>query len=543
MRFALPLISLAFVALAVREGMAAAAVEYSNIITAAYTGGDCDSASFNLTYGCTRTYAYWVTHYSGAATEQYDIAWPGTPLSPSTNLCVDIFRSGAQFLTFPSFYLMSESSYHLFNTTALTSGIPFFAAGDISPLEALDKTKNSPCFVHARQYVTSLNNLCSGACYGDGGQSSPFWAAMEVEAAFLFDDHCQNNPDGNYNLTSEQRAAYTLLERYNNGAQIFTETGCDLLYGPYKCENGDDNITARPCRSVTDECLGDTCVGECTQSQSYWNRNSLNAKSNDTSMNQWASACDLAWVDAQQNINCSGTVFVPGACNATLEKTPYAPWIPALTWRGVLRTAANKDACLIAAKRIITAELNINCGGSCTTETLDSVIAEAKAIMLVECADIVGTGAKGAGPYINGLNDTVESNSTSGANRRRLLSLASYIANYNNGFGVGPGYCDEEITSAITVEEVAAECDSGEKNVINSTDQKVQFVFVIITFCIAVIILAWKVIVVLVKWCRGMPENTPFEESMYRLGRAFETTAAAKFQQPSNPNLRNRFGH
>jgi hypothetical protein len=57
---------------------------------------------------------------------------------------------------------------------------------------------------------------------------------------------------------------------------------------------------------------------------------------------------------------------------------------------------------------------------------------------------MVGTGAKGAGPYINGLNDTIETNSTSGANRRRLLSLASYVAKYNDGFGVGPGYCDED---------------------------------------------------------------------------------------------------
>lgn len=527
----------ALVACAATSVSAATATDFA-IFASSYPGLDCDTANFTLTRGCTLTQSYWATHYPGASPSENDIQWPGL----SNLLCIDVFRDGA--LNFSAVTKYSFGPF-VYNTRVENVPVAGFFFPDVTPLQVMQSTatQNGICYVYGRQYTSVLLNMCSGACYGSGNINSTLFDSMQLMGPFLFGTDCQTDPTGNYDPSDDLMAAYSVLLGYNNGEQEYTSTGCELKYGPYHCENKNDNTTARPCRAVTEECLGDTCVGECTRSQNYWNKNSLNAKSNDTSMSQWASVCDLEWVDAQQNINCSGTVFAPGACNATLEKTPYAPWIPALTWRGVLRTAANKDACLIAAKRIITAELNINCGGSCTTETLESVIAEAKAIMLVECADIVGTGTKGAGPYINGLNDTVESNSTSGANRRRLLSLASYIANYNNGFGVGPGYCDEEITSAITVEEVAAECDSGEKNVINSTDQKVQFVIVIINFCIAVIILSWKIIVVLVKWCRGMPENTPIEESMYRLGRAFETTAAAKFQQPSNPNLRNRYGH
>jgi len=523
------------------------AITLEDIFNVIYPGKDCDTANFTLTSGCTLTASYWATHNTYGRTPETDIKWPGTIPKPGFEQfrdCPDVFFGGPLNFSTITNYRFDESGYFLYINNVPISAQGFFGY-DAFPIDVMQSTatQNGICYVYGRQYISVLLNMCYGACYGSGGINSTLFDSMQLMATFLFGTDCQTDPTGNYDPSDDLMAAYSVLLGYNNGEQEYTSTGCELKYGPYHCENKNDNTTARPCRAVTEECLGDTCVGECTRSQNYWNKNSLNAKSNDTSMSQWASVCDLEWVDAQQNINCSGTVFVPGVCNATLEKTPYAPWIPALTWRGVLRTAANKDACLIAAKRIITAELNINCGGACTTETLDSVIAEAKAIMLVECSDIVGTGAKGAGPYINGLNDTIESNSTSGANRRRLLSLASYIANYNNGFGVGPGYCDEEITSAITVEEVAAECDSGEKNVINSTDQKVQFVFVIITFCIAVIILSWKVIVVLVKWCRGMTENTPIEESMYRLGRAFETTAAAKFPQSSNPNLRNRFVH
>jgi hypothetical protein len=520
-----------------------------NFVQNLYPGGDCDSAAFALTRNCTQTPNYWATHNSKETVPENDIVWPGLVASASPNFllsCPDVFIGGPLNYSTVLNYRMIELGYLLYDgiTLATPNFRRFFSDGTqfggVTPLQVMKSTETSICYVYGRQYISVNLNLCSGTCFGYGGINSTLFDSMQLMATFLFGTDCQTNATGNYDPSNDLMAAYNVLVGYNNGEQEYTSSGCELKYGPYHCEARVDDT---PCRAPPVDCPTDTCVGECTRSQNYWNKNSLNAKSNDTSMGQWASVCDLEWIDAQQNINCPGTVFVPGVCNATLEKTPYAPWIPALTWRGVLRTAANKDACLIAAKRIITAELNINCGGSCTTETLESVIAEAKAIMLVECADIVGTGAKGAGPYINGLNDTTASNSTSGGNRRRLLSLASYIANYNNGFGVGPGYCDEDITSAITVEEVAAECDSGEKNVINSTDQKVQFVFVIITFCIAVIILAWKIIVVLVKWCRGMPENTPIEESMYRLGRAFETTAAAKFQQPSNPNLRNRYGH
>lgn len=481
----------ALAACALATSVSAVSLVEQNTFFVAYRGLDCDYANFTLTSGCTLTASYWATHYGGASSPDNAVTWPA-PAGISLG-CPDVFHDGALNYSAIFKHIVYETAYTTTVGGVETTGGIF---PGVSPLQALQSTatQNGICYVYGRQYISVLLNMCNGACYGSGNINSTLFDSMQLMGPFLFGTDCQTDPTGNYDPSNDVMAAYDVLVGYNNGEQEYTSTGCELKYGPYHCENKNDNTTARPCRAVTEECLSDTCVGECTRSASYWNKNSLNAKSSDTSMTQWAAQCNLAWVDAQQGINCTGATFTSTACDATLEKTPYAPWIPALTWRGVLRTAADGDACLIAAKRIVTAELNLNCGGACATATLEDVIAEAKAIMLAECADMVGTGLRGAGPYINGLDSSVPSNSTSGASRRRLLALASYIANYNNGFGVGPGSCDDTTIVQALEEGLEAESVTDIKDVLTKDRADAIYGMAIAILVLASILVFWKVI-------------------------------------------------
>jgi hypothetical protein len=464
-------LSLVVIALAVRGSVAAVAVEYAGLVAAAYPGGDCDTANFSLTRGCALTQEYWRTHNSAATTEELDVPWPGTPVSPSANLCLDIFRSKQSGLIYPYAYFMSEGSYYVFNQSGLIPGIPFFAAGAVSPLSAMSGGP-SACYAHASQYIAAVNNLCSGACYGYGGQLSPVWVALELEANFLFGTHCQTTPNGPYNVSRELALAGALLERYNSGGQVFTATGCELEYGPYQCESQEDNLTATPCRSPRGgDCPTDVCVGGCTYTRGYWKKNSL--PSDETVLAacpgkrcgqvpfQWNKVCDLAWVNSTEGVECTSTVD-PLSCSSSLERSSYSPYIPALTWQGVLNFPSRGDACIIAAKQLIPAELNIHCGFSCIPATVASAIAEAKAILLLECSDMTAQGANGLGRSVNNPN------STSTLNRRRLLAAAEILEAYNSGYKTGPGRCGETlIAQAVEAEEV---------DVSNVTKEDVKFV-------------------------------------------------------------------
>jgi hypothetical protein len=521
-----------------------------SIFNAIYPGRDCDTANFTLTSGCTLTPSYWATHNAFGRTPETDIKWPGTLPKPGfENLrdCPDVFFGGVLNFSTITNYRFDESGYFLYVNNVPISAQLFF--GNVAaPIDVMQSTatQNGICYVYARQYISVLLNMCNGACYGSGGINSTLFDSMQVMGPFLFGTDCQTDPTGNYDPSNDLMAAYDVLVGYNNGEQEYTSTGCELKYGPYHCENKNDNTTARPCRAVTEECLSDTCVGECTRPASYWNKNSLNAKSSDTSMTQWAAQCNLAWVDAQQGINCTGATFTSTACDATLEKTPYAPWIPALTWRGVLRTAADGDACLIAAKRIVTAELNLNCGGACSTATLEDVIAEAKAIMLAECADMVGTGLRGAGPYINGLDSSVPSNSTSGANRRRLLALAAYIANYNNGFGVGPGSCDDATIVQALEEGLEAESVTDIKDVLTKDRADAIYGMAIAILVLAAVLVLWKVVAVCCYFCcdpkkekQRLWSKKP-KNNAYKLATKFASASAAGKHSDAG-NVRYRF--
>jgi hypothetical protein len=524
---------------ALATSVSAISLVEQNLFIAMYPGLDCDFANFTLTSGCTLTASYWATHYSGAPSPDNAVAWPSSIFA-----CPDVFRDGALNYSALFKHVMYETTYTTTLGNVVTPGGIF---PGVSPLQVLQSTatQNGICYVYARQYISVLLNMCNGACYGSGNINSTLFDSMQLMGPFLFGTDCQTDATGNYDPSNDVMAAYSVLLGYNNGEQEYTSTGCELKYGPYHCENKNDNTTARPCRAVTEECLSDTCVGECTRTAGYWNKNSLNARSSDTSMTQWSAQCNLAWVDAQQGINCTGTTFTSTACTATLEKTPYAPWIPALTWRGVLRTAADGDACLIAAKRIVTAELNMNCGGSCVTATLEDVIAEAKAIMLAECADMVGTGLRGAGPYINGLNSSVPSNSTSGASRRRLLALASYIANYNNGFGVGPGSCDDTTIVQALEEGIEAESVTDITKVLTKERADAIYGMAIAILVLTAVLFGWKLLAVCCYFCCDPKKekqrlwSKESKNNAYKLATKFASASAAG--KDSDAGVRYRF--
>jgi hypothetical protein len=535
-------LSLVVIALAVRGSAAAVAVEYAGLVAAAYPGGDCNTANFSLTRGCALTQEYWRTHNSAATAEELNVPWPGEPVSPSANLCLDIFRSKQSGLVYPYAYFMSEGSYYVVNQSGLISGIPFFAAGAVSPLAAMSGGP-SACYAHAPQYIAAVNNLCSGACYGYGGQLSPVWVALELEANFLFGTHCQTTPSGPYNVSGSLAAARALLERYNSGGQVFTATGCDLEYGPYQCESQEDNLTATPCRGG--DAPTDVCVGGCTYTRGYWKKNSL--PSDETVLAacpgkkcgqipfQWNKVCDLAWVNSTDGVACTSTVD-PLSCSSSLERSSYSPYIPALTWQGVLNFPSNGDACIIAAKQLIPAELNIHCGFSCIPATVATAMAEAKAILLLECSDMTAQGANGLGPSVNNPN------STSTLNRRRLLAAAEILSAYNSGYETGPGHCGETlIAQAVEAEEV---------DVSNVTKEDVEFVRAMMTWILVFGVIVGVAGLILIAyalyraWVMCMKEDTEEPEAtdplMGERGNVSDIESSSYYGNNGNTGLRRR---
>ena len=167
--------------------------------------------------------------------------------------------------------------------------------------------------------------------------------------------------------------------------------------------------------------------------------------------------------------------------------------------------------------------------------------------MLAECADMVGTGLRGAGPYINGLDSSVPSNSTSGASRRRLLALASYIANYNNGFGVGPGSCDDTTIVQALEEGLEAESVTDIKDVLTKERANEIYGMAIAILVLASILVFWKVVAVCCYFCcdpkkekQRLWSKTP-KNTAYKLATKFASASAAGKHSDASNEVRYRF--
>jgi hypothetical protein len=508
--------------------------DFDALVPLNYLGGDCDTAQFSLTVGCSLTQDYWATHYDGAGSigDPNNIAWPGvdqcetcgesdsscTAIQPPT-ICYDVFRSKTEnsmvlyylheeyyatipwcdpqttcqeFCNLDSFFECSSGSLECTNS------------GPVAPLQVIKKgqtNQNTWCWVIGRQYIASLNNLCNGACYGYGGTSSEMFTAMQIAANFLFSEGCQNDPFNYNNASQSVQGASAVLEGYNNGKQIVVAGECELEYGPYRCEEQEDP-TNKTCRPLPDGSPFDPCEGGCTHSQGYWKNHRLDSTSHSDTGNSvtpsWNEVCDANWIAAQDGVMCTDGVCTP------LENVLY-PLLPSsqLSWAGV-QDASPKggQACLIAAVQLIAAELNHNCGQrACLTDTVQNAIDQSKAIMTQYCADMT---MKNDGSTTGGLRSSKNKpGDDATVARRRLLEYASYLELYNNGINVGPGRCEDIFDIII---EAAAEGETKEnKPVYGALDYALLVMM-------SLLLLVGLVIICLI---RRRPSNPPSYKPVY----------------------------
>lgn len=556
-----------------------------------YLGGDCDTAEFDLTSGCALTQGYWGTHYDGATPVVKDIPWPGADQCETCGpyditcalacgptgcirpqVCYDSFRTQTENSN--SLYYLNENYY-----AATFPGCPppplacqgpfgctqkgFFACssgsvactangGPVSPLQVIEKggaqnDQNTWCWKVGRQYIASLANLCNGACYGYGGTSSEFYAAMQIAADFLFSEGCQSDPYNYNNASQAVQDAKDVLDGYNNGEQKVVDGECVLKYGPYHCESSDDP-TNTTCRPEPEDCPLDLCEGGCTHTQGYWKNHRLSTKSRGSSGKRgsvtpsWSAVCDTAWLESHVGVDC-----VDGVCTP-LEQAPYGLFASAgLTWAGVQDLPPKGgQACLIAAHQLIAAELNHNCDQhACLTDSVQNAIDQATGIMIEYCADMVVArdGVTTTGGLLSSVNHP---NSSATVARRRLLEFAEYLDLYNNGINVGPGHCEDVsdivIESPVTASNCSSPSSSGNDLVLNKSDQQALLGITIAILCVVGILLLWKCAAAILFCIRGGKDLEKEKGFMTNAAYAFDKYAASA-KLNTNPNLRQRYGY
>jgi hypothetical protein len=482
-----------------------------------YTGGDCTNVTFPDPSGmCVLSQQYWGTNNDQASQPENAIEWPIDALNEPD--CYDHFRSVVLGYT-DGFELLDESGYNTFDTGVYSVvNKPFFLTGSVAPIQIISPTdptgyysETGWCFVMAREYMSTLLNFCVNSCTGYGGQTSPAWQAMNATAYYLFDpaQDCQNDPFAHYNVSAEMANAYSVLHEYNTGMWAIVDGQCAQKYGPPLCAVDPSNVTE--CYVPPDD--GDTCEGGCTLSHGYYKNHRLSAKRKKTE--PWNEVCPISFLETVDGITCTAS-----SCSPFLEQIPFSPYMPALTWSGVLDSPPTRgEACIIAGRQLIAAELNRNCINACVTSTIVSAINEVKEIMIAECVDLVViTPKRGAPTYENGLG----SSSNSSAMRRRLLFLADYLDNYNTGMGVGPGSCESASSDNPAVAEASCDGSSASASAESSNG------WAMASGIMLIFILAWKVVAA----CWSLNDGSSYSGLPdSRLGRAIVLGSAPMPQQ------------
>lgn len=522
---------------------------------------DCDGS---FSDGCVRSSTYWGSHYPGAPTPEKDLPWPEPALLVSDILaagpnlgpmCPDVFRAIAiqdlgDFEAIPGggyqagLYYLKNSKYSYAicygingdecNAT-FTTPITIFPAfvnpppgvfgADVYTIQELVAGEgDKPCYVVAGQYFAAMNNLCSGSCLGYPDMNVTVAAAMVDAAKFIFGAECELEGHLTANFTEDAANALLVLRDYNMGQWVVKDNECRGEYGPIMCNDITPNSTQCSFSSQPADCKGDSCDGGCTYDASYWktHRSSVSVpKKNKPLYPSWNTICPLDF------LNASGlTCTTAGVCTPDLEVSPY-PYMPVFTHAEVLDAAPkNGEACLIAAKQVIAADLNHHCNSACITDDGEMAVSEAKAIMEIECVDIT---VNNKGKTSNGLDSSVTFNTTSYNRRVRLLALAEYLRDYNEGRFVGPGPCDSSIADMLSVMSAIAEasCEDGAASAtakVNTSGNGWSIAAVILL----IVLIVWKLGAACVSFVwgdsyNGLPDS--------KLGTAFVLGSAPMPQQ------------
>ena len=395
--------------------------------------------------GCTFSANYWTTHNSKISTNPalavYGSAWPVSPgsfLMGGSPFCFDRFR-----------YLARNTGYSVWGgltpmvdgETLMTETSDFVVQDYQTILRGVTNGfLTSPCARLASEYIAAVLNRCNQACSPAG-----HIFVMRRAADFVFSPACGGTLPASKFLTGtptphpisgmDWSEVYMYLRDYNNGPIQYTNNGteCAPKVGPGYCYTGPgvkpENVT---CAEPIPECDATyPCEGGCTHTQGYWKNHRAAAQLGKKKQKQtvgWDDICPASFLES-----------VKGNSTTPLELFPY---FGDLTWGSVLDTSPKGDACIIAAKQVIAAQLNIHCQMACVTPEIASAIAVAEGIMAVEC------------PGIGDVNSS----------KRELLAQAKYIEGYNTGWN-GPGDCSDITIEAATAAPATAKEEEQEDTI------------------------------------------------------------------------------
>jgi hypothetical protein len=385
--------------------------------------------------GCTRTQGYWKNHYTGGNAPNNDDPWPAAVDYGRTHaLATNSSYSG--YLAHGIYVFDDAKCYKV--TLAGLGEIPCGTPAGSYHDQLISNSYNTEvCQIVFRQYTAASLNLAAGAC-----ASGEVFDALEYIGDMLWSGNtsCVSN---NWSVPPASVVANyanwethkDVLDCYNNGCGGIVGGECKPKYGPEHCPIGSFNATVE-CPPEPDDCPFYPCDGGCTQTQGYWKNHRLSKKRKQSQ--PWNDIC----VGQTEYLN--ETYDAPASCgvDCPLEKryffgTPNCTTSFYYTLETVLTTPNPKgQACLIAGKQVIAAELNSICAGACLPDGVASALAGAKAILGQYCSSLECGGV--------GLDSSVNKppNSTVAGARRQLLVYSEILTDYNEG-DHGPGHCSD----------------------------------------------------------------------------------------------------
>jgi hypothetical protein len=408
------------------------------------------------TDGCTFDLNYWATHNGDIFTGGHTLAalnrlvsWPAdanselisnvlTLINPSTAqpnipFCFDMGRY-VERTAAPNVTLQVGE-------TLVSETKPF--TGDYTYLALLRAVQSgslaTPCALLSAEYITAILNQCNRACQPDGFNSTLLSVAALVYSAECYGDSTTllaGPPTGPWETYLET------LKNYNTGRVAYSNNGtCAPIVEPGYCYTGPGvkpaNVT---CVVPVPPCdLAFPCDGGCTEASGYWKSHRMSAQNagKKKSVIGWDDVCDASFLNETK-----------AGSELALEMLPFLG--TGITWGAMLDTKDKGDACVVAAKEIIAAELNTNCHQSaCIPAEIQSALDTATAAVTAHCT----------GPTTHctaGLGLCPQTNLTDA--RRDLLAQATFLEGYNTGI-YGPGACSVVLTAAAATEETVASID------------------------------------------------------------------------------------
>ncbi len=316
-------------------------------------------------------------------------------------------------------------------------------------------TSGDACIQGAAQWIAATLNVCNEACTDSAVDA----ALAGVQAILDNVTLCPGlKPATPFSGEREELILLTsVLDDYNNGE-----------IGPGHCDD------------EPPECPVFDCEGGCTLTQGFWKTHNKFEKKRNLKQ-PWPESC------LQEGAECAELNRIFTNSN--------------LTWLEVLNLPSSGEMCIIAAKQLIAAELNV-CSGACIPlELVDAALVSLPILLNKWCPS---PGLPPPGPDMP--DDQRKA-------REQAQRLAEILDLYNNGLILGPGLCDD-------LESLESE-ESVEGGVFSSTLTKSQSDTLIATVALAAAAVCLLVGLIALVWWKMRKNSKKESVSMKKSKRHY----------------------